>query len=177
MAIKFADSCPQGDLPNRTSEYLFEDQSQPTQLRVPSRKLTYPTLGKGKSSSQVPFVGGYVIVPRRAIWGCPTVLWSPTVRFTYLRPPWICGFPKDRNEFNPGLTPVILDHPKTSRENCCNFHLWVCKHCNDFGDLGFYSNPGLTLWLKNQSPLNVVVAKDTSTFLISRCRIVKLFYL
>jgi len=27
---------------------------------ITSRKLTYPTLGKGKSSSNMPFLGGYV---------------------------------------------------------------------------------------------------------------------
>ena len=32
--------------------------------RLPSRKLTYPTLGKGKSSSKVPFLGD-MLVPRR----------------------------------------------------------------------------------------------------------------
>ena len=29
-------------------------------LKLPSRELTYPTLGKGKSSSKVPILGGYV---------------------------------------------------------------------------------------------------------------------
>ena len=30
-------------------------------IGVPSRELTDPTLGKGKSSSKMPFWGGYVI--------------------------------------------------------------------------------------------------------------------
>jgi len=29
-------------------------------FHIPSRGLTYPTLGKGKSSSNMPFLGGYV---------------------------------------------------------------------------------------------------------------------
>ena len=31
-----------------------------TTKNIPSRELTYPTLGKGKSSAKVPFWGGYV---------------------------------------------------------------------------------------------------------------------
>ena len=34
------------------------------QYRVAIRELTYPTLGKGKSSSKVP-LGGDILVPRR----------------------------------------------------------------------------------------------------------------
>jgi len=29
-------------------------------VNLPSRELTYPTLGKGKTSAKVPFLGGYV---------------------------------------------------------------------------------------------------------------------
>ena len=42
-------------------------------LGVPSRKLTYPTLGKGTSSSKVPFVRD-MLVPRRVAFENQTVI-------------------------------------------------------------------------------------------------------
>jgi len=35
---------------------------------IPSRELTYPTLGKGKSSSKIDFSGD-MLVPRRVYFG------------------------------------------------------------------------------------------------------------
>ena len=43
------------------------EMSFPKHQPIPSRELTYPTLGKGTSSSKVPLGGGYVIVPTRVI--------------------------------------------------------------------------------------------------------------
>jgi len=43
----------------------------PYMMWIPSRELTYPTWGKGKSSSKVPFLGD-MLVPRRVILLAPT---------------------------------------------------------------------------------------------------------
>ena len=44
------------------------------ECNLPSRELTYPTFGKGKSSSKVPNGRGYVIVPWRVVLVIPPCL-------------------------------------------------------------------------------------------------------
>ena len=39
--------------------------TQDQTFEIPSRELTYPTLGKGTSSSKMPFFAGDMFVPRR----------------------------------------------------------------------------------------------------------------
>ena len=99
--------CYERGTPQKSSPRIPKRPSQTTNL--PSRKLTYPTLGKGKSSSKWHFFGGYVSsLESTIIWkdvhpmGSAFPGWVkikatpwPHARRRSLRSTWLCSWSHD----------------------------------------------------------------------------------
>ena len=84
-----------------THIYIYRDFQH-----LPSRELTYPTLGKGKSSSKVPFFGD-MLVSRRVLpsWGVSLHFRTPTSILTL--PPELLGPTNNRPPRSKAIAEVL----------------------------------------------------------------------